>query len=96
VTLVSLITTTIVLITQNRQAKLERQRAHLDLQVNLLTEQKVTKVIHLIEELRRDLPMVKDRHDPQAEILQQKADTVQVVSALNDTGLSGDSDVPTR
>jgi len=90
-TFVALLTTTIVLIAQNRQEKLERQRAHLDLQVNLLTEQKVTKLIHLLEELRRDLPMVRDRHDPQAASMQQRADTAQMVSALEDVGLTSES-----
>ncbi len=93
-TFVALITTTIVLIAQNRQAKLEQQRAHLDLQVNMLTEQKVTKVIHLLEELRRDLPMVKDRYDPQIAVLQEAADTAQVVSALKDLGLKGEQIEP--
>jgi len=88
--LVALITTTIVLIAQHRQAKLEQQHTHLALQVNLLTEQKVTKLIHLIEELRRDLPMVKDRHDPQATALQEPADTAQVVSAIEEVGLTRD------
>jgi uncharacterized membrane protein len=88
--LIALITTTIVLIAQNRQAKLEQQHTHLALQVNLLTEQKVTKLIHLIEELRRDLPMVKDRHDAQATAMQERADTAQVVSAIEEVGLTGD------
>src|SRR5580704_6445997 len=48
-TLISLITTTIVLVAQNRQTKLEKQHTHLELQVALLTEQKVTKIINLIE-----------------------------------------------
>jgi uncharacterized membrane protein len=91
---VALLTTTVVLIAQNRQTKLEQQRADLDLQVNLLTEQKVTKVIHLLEELRRDLPMVKDRHDPQAVVLQEGADTQQVVSALRDVASRGAADEP--
>src|SRR5208282_3384293 len=43
-TLIALLTTTIVLISQNRQSKLEKQHAQLDLQVNLLTEQKVSKL----------------------------------------------------
>lgn len=88
--LVALITTTIVLIAQNRQAKLEQQHTHLALQVNLLTEQKVTKLIHLIEELRRDLPMVRDRHDAQATAMQERADTAQVVSAIEEVGLTRD------
>ena len=89
-TFVALLTTTIVLITQNRQTKLEQQRAHLDLQVNLLTEQKVTKLIWLIEELRRDLPMVKDRHDAHAAALQQSANTAEVLSAIENVGLARD------
>jgi uncharacterized membrane protein len=92
VSFVALITTTIVLIAQNRQARFEQQRAHLDLQVNLLTEQKVTKVIHLLEELRRDLPMVKDRHDPQAAQMQERADTAQLASALDEVGLTSGSE----
>ena len=83
-TLVALLTTTVILVTQNAQARIQNQRAHLDLQVNLLTEQKVTKLIHLMEELRRDLPMVKDRHDPLAASLQQPTDTAQVLSAIAD------------
>jgi uncharacterized membrane protein len=86
---IALVTTTIVLIAQNRQTRFEQQRAHLDLQVNLLTEQKVAKVIHLLEELRRDLPMVKDRHDPQAHEMQKRADTAQLASALDEVGLTG-------
>jgi uncharacterized membrane protein len=91
-TFVALLTTTVVLIAQNRQTKFEQQRADLDLQVNLLTEQKVTKVIHLLEELRRDLPMVKDRHDPQAALMQEGANTAQVASALQDVELKGEGD----
>jgi uncharacterized membrane protein len=89
-TLAALITATVVLFAQNRQSKLENQRAHLDLQVNLLTEQKVTKLIHLIEELRRDLPMVKDRHDPEAVALQERTDTSRVLSALESGGVGND------
>lgn len=85
-TLAALATTTIVLMTQQRLGRLESHRAHLDLQVNLLTEQKVTKLIHLLEELRRDLPMVQDRHDAVATALQQATDTAQVLSALEEVG----------
>jgi uncharacterized membrane protein len=91
-TFIALITTTVVLIAQNRQERLEQQRAHLDLQVNLLTEQKVTKLIHLLEELRRDLPMVRDRHDPQAVAMQEGADTDHLVSELNKVGLTSNQE----
>ncbi len=85
----ALLTMIVVLIKQNRLAKLEERRAHLELQVNLLTEQKTTKLINLIEELRRDLPMIKDRHDPEASAYQQPTDPESVLAALDerlDTG----------
>ena len=79
----ALLTSAVVLIRQNRLGKLEEQRSHLELQVNLLAEQKVTKIINLLEELRRDLPMVKDRHDPEATAFQQSADPQVVLAALD-------------
>ena len=82
--LAALLTTTIVLIRQNRLAKLEEQRAHLDLKVTLLTEQKAAKLIDLLEELRRDLPNVKNRHDPQAVVLQQSMNPDLVLAALDE------------
>jgi uncharacterized membrane protein len=91
-TFAALVTATIVLIAQNRQTRREQQHRHLDLQVSLLTEQKVTKLIHLVEELRRDMPMVKDRHDPQAAEFQEAADTAAVISAIEEGGLAGDED----
>ena len=84
VSLGALITTTIVLIKQNRLAQFEEKRAHLELQLNLLTEQKTTKLIHLMEELRRDLPMVRDRHDPEAEAFKQPTDAQQVLAIMDE------------
>jgi uncharacterized membrane protein len=80
----ALLTTTIVLIKQNRAARLAEQRAHLDLKVMLLTEQKTAKLIDLIEELRRDMPDVKNRHDPEAAVLQQSMNPDQVLAALDE------------
>ena len=80
----ALLLTIVVLITQNRQARLSERRAQLDLQVNLLAEQKIAKLIALVEELRRDLPSVKDRVDPEAEAMQQSADPHAVLEALEE------------
>src|ERR1039458_9179746 len=80
--LATFFTTTVVLITQNRQTRLEARRLNLDLQLNLVTEQKTTKLIHLIEELRHDLPMVHDRHDAVAAAMQTPTDATQVLNAL--------------
>ena len=94
VSLSALLMTTVVLITQNRQGKIDDQRRHLDLTITLLTERKVSKLIDLIEELRRDMPMVKDRHDPKAEVMKEMADPDEVLSsynrAMNETALEAD------
>jgi uncharacterized membrane protein len=86
----ALLTATIVLTKQNRLARLAEQRAHLDLKVTLLTEQKAAKLIDLLEELRRDLPNVKDRHDSGAAALQRSMSPDLVLAALDEgkeTGL---------
>jgi uncharacterized membrane protein len=80
----ALMTATIVLAKQNRLAKLAEQRAHLDLKVTLLTEQKAAKLIDLLEELRRDLPNVANRHDPHAEALQHSMNPDLVLAVLDE------------
>jgi uncharacterized membrane protein len=84
----ALLTATVVLTKQNRLAKLAEQRAHLDLKVTLLTEQKAAKMIELLEELRRDLPNVKDRHDSDAAALKHSMNPDLVLAALDERGAS--------
>lgn len=80
----ALLTATVVLTRQNRLAKLAEQRERLDLKVTLLTEQKVAKLIDLLEELRRDLPNVRNRHDPEAAAMQQSMNPDRVLAALDE------------
>ncbi len=87
VTLSALLTSTIVLIKQNRLARMDEMRAHLDLKVTLLTEQKAAKMIDLLEELRRDLPNVKNRDDIHAAALRQPMNPDLVVAALEEVNL---------
>ena len=86
----ALLSTTVVLSKQNRLARLADQRAHLDLKVTLLTEQKVAKLIDLLEELRRDLPNVKNRHDSGAAALQQAMSPDLVLAALDEFPVAGE------
>lgn len=82
VTLNAFIISTTVLIRQNRMAKLAEHHAHLDLQVNLLTEEKSSKIIALLEELRRDLPNVRPKADAEADQMAKPADARAVLSAI--------------
>ena len=82
VTFIGVLITMAVLIRQNRLARVEEERAHLELQINLLAEQKTTKIIMLLEELRRDLPNVRDRRDEHAETLQAATNPDAVLEAI--------------
>ena len=97
IALVALLVTTVVLIKQNRLDKLGEQRAHLDLKVTLLIEQKTAKLIDLIEELRRDLPNVQNRHDSGAVAMQRAMSPQGVLTALDEevTSPDGSTSTPT-
>jgi uncharacterized membrane protein len=71
-----------VLVRQTREENFADQRAQLMLQLNLLSEQKIAKIIALLEELRIDLPNVINRHDSEAELMQLAADPIAVLEAL--------------
>ena len=85
ISLSALVMTVLVLTTQNRQAKLAEQRRHMDLQINLLTERKVSKVIEMLENLRRDIPLVQIIHDSEAEAMKEPIDPSTALTALNQT-----------
>jgi uncharacterized membrane protein len=81
----ALLISTGVLIRQTRQENFAEQRTQLMLQLNLLSEQKIAKVIALIEELRADLPNVIDRYDPEAAVMQHAADPREVLETLQES-----------
>lgn len=94
----ALIVALMVLTTQIRQAHQAEKRSGLDLQVNLLSEQKLAKLVALLEELRRDLPTVPNRDDPVAQAMTEAMDTRIVMLALEDLSEteSSTAEEPTR
>jgi uncharacterized membrane protein len=82
VTVLAFVMTLIIVITQSRQGKVAERSAHLDLQVNLLVDQKAAKIIQLLEEMRADSPQLRDRKDEVAEELQVALDPSRVASAI--------------
>jgi uncharacterized membrane protein len=77
--------TVLILITQRRDDQLSELREQLALELAILGEQKNAKMIKLIEELRRDLPMVRDRADHEAAALSEPADPQTVLDAIVDS-----------
>ena len=80
----ALLLTVAVLIRQNRMAQVAEHRAHLDLQINLLTEQKVTKLLQIMDAPRRGLAALHGRpHDDVSEMT-KPADTHALMHAIKE------------
>jgi uncharacterized membrane protein len=84
VSLVSLYMVVLILATQRREDQLAQHREHLILELALLGEQKTAKVIELLEEFRRDNPLIRNRIDQQAEAMAQPADPQRVLDAIKE------------
>lgn len=85
VTLSALLLMVVAVTRQKREARLMEQQAQLNLHVDLLAEQKIAKIISLLEELRRDLPIVENRKDPEAEAMKKSPDPDDVAAAIENT-----------
>jgi len=81
VNLFSLFVVMLVLVAQKHEDELNAHRDTLTLELAILGEHKIAKVIQLLEELRRDSPHVQDRVDRQAEEMARPADAGSVLAA---------------
>ncbi len=79
--LFSLFVVMLVLVAQKHEDELNAHRDTLTLELAILSEHKIAKVIQLLEELRRDSPHVQDRVDRQADQMAQPADAGSVLAA---------------
>jgi uncharacterized membrane protein len=80
-TLFSLFVVILVLVAQKHEDELNAHRDTLTLELSILSEHKIAKVIQLLEELRRDSPHVEDRVDAQADQMAEPADAGSVLAA---------------
>jgi uncharacterized membrane protein len=81
-TLFSLLLVVLLLVAQKHEDELNGHRDTLTLELAILSDHKIAKVIQLLEELRRDSPHVQDRDDPQAQQMAEPADTGSVLAAM--------------
>jgi uncharacterized membrane protein len=82
--LLSLFIVTLVLVAQKHEDELNARRDILTLELAILSERKIAKVIELLEELRRDSPHIADRVDQQADQMAQPADAHSVLAAAQE------------
>lgn len=82
-TLSALVIAVLILVTQRREDQLADRRAQLILELSLLADRKSSKVISLLEELRRDHPDVANRVDLETDDLAIPADAMAVLAAID-------------
>ena len=74
----------LILATQQREYHPSQLREQLILELAILSEQKTAKVIQLLEETRRDNPLIRNRVDQEAEAMAQPADPQSVLDAIKE------------
>jgi uncharacterized membrane protein len=79
-----------VLVSQNRQAELEARRDELELQINLLAERELTKLIAVVDDVARHLGVATRQHE--TEPLKHEVTPNQVLEEIERSEL--DSSAP--
>ena len=85
--------TSVVLMTQNHMTRLADRRAHLDLQVNLLSEQELTAILHMLHALCTHAGVHVNIRDERVQQLLTETDIRKIADALNQ-GLDAEADIP--
>lgn len=79
----ALVIALLILTSQRRADRLADAREKMTLELSLQSAHKVSKIIELLEELRRDSPNVPDRHDPEAtDMSNRRAETEVLEQSL--------------
>src|SRR5271166_2942592 len=82
--LASLYLVILILTTQRGDDRLTQRRELLNLELTILSEQKIAKVVALLEELRHDSPHLHNRVDELAEVMARPADPRSVIDAIKE------------
>ena len=83
-TLGALIIAVLILVTQRREDHLAERRAQLTLELALLADKKSAKIIALLEEMRRDNPIITNRIDEESNEMANPADPMIVLAAIDE------------
>jgi uncharacterized membrane protein len=73
-----------IMISQNSQTRLSERRNHLDLQINLLSEQENTKMLHLLSAIAKQVGAQVD-DDPSISILEQATRPDQLLKQIDES-----------
>jgi uncharacterized membrane protein len=74
----------LILAAQRHDNELAELRDQLTLELAILSEKKAAKTIELLEELRRDSPILKDRLDKEAQAMAESPEPEDMAEAVKD------------
>jgi len=80
-----------ILMNQRHEAKLSERRNHLDLQINLLSEQENTKMLQLLSEIAKKVG-AESHDDPSIKVLQGAARPEKMLQQIDETIAKVDAD----
>jgi uncharacterized membrane protein len=83
VSLEAIFLSTFVLITQNRQAIIADRRAKVDLQVDMISEREVTKLIKLVSHIHEHLGISQPKHDHELEDMKKPTHVERMADAID-------------
>ena len=81
----ALLMTVLILTSQRHENRLAEHRAQLTLELSMVSEQKIAKLIELVEHQRRDNPQLRDRIDHEAAAMALPADPQAMFEAIQET-----------
>jgi uncharacterized membrane protein len=79
-----------ILVSQTHSERLAEQRAHLDLQINLLSEEEMTKVLQALSAIARHLNVPGVVDDPDTQQLATSTDVEEVARAVHHATAAND------
>ena len=88
VTVVALLVALLILTTQRHEQLLAEKRSQLTLQIAILSERKIAKLIGMVDELRRASPTLSSSPDPEADTLATPADPIATMERIKAEGLA--------
>ena len=84
VSLEAIFLSSFILISQNYEMRISERRSHLDLQINLLSEQENTKMLQLLDRMARKMGLYEE-DDPEIQVLEQATRPETLARQIDDS-----------
>lgn len=83
VSILAFLMTIVIVTTENRQSSLDERRAQLTLQLAMLSEKKITKLIELVERIRQEHPLLSNPTDRETGAMMTPINPREVMDSLD-------------